>query len=342
MVKKNENVGKIYTVLQGIYENVDLRRSIVPLFIGDPGISKSVQIRQFAKDKGVKLVPFVTSQRNPFEISGLAMPDRDTKRMSFWDFDTLLDMEDGDILFFDEVFNGNPTVLNACLTILEEREMISGKKLPDIMIVAAANPQGMVPLTPQIKERFVWYEFKFPRVSWKKYMRDKYKMPDIVSNKLCTLIQNEDFKGRRNYNSSRSIDKAVGMLINDVYTPYKDVVLPILETLIPNNTKEQVKLSEERVLEPGESISWLEMVRISREIEIPEVKEDKNEVVKNHAYNILMLDENNNILGRIKDMETLKKMYYFSNDDIENINNGIKTLPPPPPSPRFFFKKINN
>jgi MoxR-like ATPase len=252
----------IKDILKGVYDNIELRRTIVPLFIGNPGASKSVQIREFARDRKVKLVPFVTSQRNPFEISGLAMPDRDTKRMSFWDFDTLLDMKDGDILFFDEVFNGNPTVLNACLTILEEREMISGKKLPDIMIVAAANPQGMVPLTPQIKERFVWYKFEFPKESWKRYMLNKYKMPDVVSQKLVTLINSEDFKRESNYNSARSIDKAVGMIISNVFTPYQHELLPILNTLIKNELTEDVKLSVVRVLAVGESIPWLEMVRI--------------------------------------------------------------------------------
>lgn len=252
----------IKDILKGVYDNLELRKTVVPLFIGNPGTSKSIQIREFARERKVKLIPFVTSQRNPFEISGLAMPDRDTKRMSFWDFDTLLDMKDGDILFFDEVFNGNPTVLNACLTILEEREMISGKKLPDIMIVAAANPQGMVPLTPQIKERFVWYKFEFPKESWKNYMYDKYKMPKLVSEKLTLLVKNEEFKKESNYNSARSLDKAVGMIINKVYTPYEHELLPILNTLIKNELKEDVKLSEERTLAVDESIPWLEMIRM--------------------------------------------------------------------------------
>jgi len=256
----------IKQILEGVYNNLELRRTIVPLFIGNPGVSKSVQIRDFAKEKGVQLVPFITSQRNPFEISGLAMPDRATKKMSFWDFDTLLKMRDGDILFFDEVFNGNPTVLNACLTILEEREMISGKKLPDIMIVAAANPQGMVPLTPQIKERFIWYKFEFPKKEWKTYMLNKYKMPETISNKLAVLINNEDFKRDSNYNSARSVDKAVGMVIYRVPTPYENELLPILNTLIENKTGQNVALSGDRILSPGESIPWINMIRLIKGI----------------------------------------------------------------------------
>lgn len=336
----------IKEILSGVYDNIELRRTIVPLFIGNPGISKSIQIREFAKEKGVKLVPFVTSQRNPFEISGLAMPDKDTKRMSFWDFDTLLEMKDGDILFFDEVFNGNPTVLNACLTILEEREMISGKKLPDIMIVAAANPQGMVPLTPQIKERFVWYKFEFPKESWKKYMLDKYKMPDVVSNKLVAIINKEDFKKESNYLSARSIDKAVGMIINNIYTPYEHELKPILETLITNELKEPVKLNEKRKLEVGESISWLELIRLSKDVIIETTSKKKKIVEKDDNFEIIMTNKEGKEIGKIKNIEILKDMYYFFNKDIENILNCIPTSPrltaPPPPLFIFFQKKINN
>lgn len=63
----------IKDILKGVYDNLELRKTVVPLFIGNPGTSKSIQIREFAKERGVKLVPFVTSQRNPFEISGLAI-----------------------------------------------------------------------------------------------------------------------------------------------------------------------------------------------------------------------------------------------------------------------------
>jgi len=149
-------MNKMKEILEKVYNVPELRKSIVPLFIGNPGLGKTVIIEEFAKEKGVNIVEFITSQRNPFEISGMAMPDRDAKKMAIWDFDGMLNMKDGDILFFDEILNGNPSVLNACLTLIEQRVMISGKKLPDIMIVAAANPQGMVPITPQIKERFVW------------------------------------------------------------------------------------------------------------------------------------------------------------------------------------------
>ena len=231
---------KIYEVLEGVYSNDSLRRTIVPLFVGNPGIGKTVIIDKFAKDKGVKIVELITSQMSPFEISGIAYPDKDSKKMEYYNFDKLENLVDGDILFFDELLNGNPVVLNACLTILEQRRFISGKPLPNIMIVAAANPQGMAPLTPQIKERFVWYDVKFNPVMWSEYMFNKYGLIKPIANKLSTLIQNEkDFNGN-NFHTPRSIDKAVNMIIRGIPTPYEAELKPILETLIENKLNKEI------------------------------------------------------------------------------------------------------
>ena len=258
------SMNKITEVLEKVYNNPELRKSIVPLFISNPGMGKTMLINQFAEDKKVHLVELITSQMSPFEISGIAMPDKEIKKMTYYNFDKLENLKDGDILFFDELLNGNPIVLNACLTMLEQRRFISGKELPDIMIVAAANPQGMTPLTPQIKERFVWYQTKFDVKMWQDYMFNKYKLPTTISSKLCGLIKDEDFTAN-NFNTPRSIDKAVNMLINSVPTPYNATLEPYLNTIIDNKLKQRVKLNEERYLEANEQISWLELVKLKKE-----------------------------------------------------------------------------
>lgn len=260
---------KIYEVLEKVYSNDSLRKTIVPLFIGDPGLGKTVIIEQFAKDKKVTLVELITSQMSPFEISGIAMPDKQSKKMTYFNFDKLENLKDGDILFFDELLNGNPVVLNACLTILEQRRFISGKPLPNIMIVAAANPQGMAPLTPQIKERFVWYKVSFNKAMWISYMFKKYSLILNISRKLVDLIESEDFT-TNNFYTPRSLDKAVDMIINDVPTPYDDAVKPILQTLITNIKKENVKLEGETELVHNEKMTWLDLIRIKNKNEMNE------------------------------------------------------------------------
>ena len=261
----------IKEILEKVYTNKELRKSIVPLFIGDPGLGKTVLIEEFAKEKGVNLVELITSQMSPFEISGIAMPDKDLKKMTYYNFDKLENLKDGDILFFDELLNGNHVVLNACLTILEQRKFISGRSLPNIMIIAAANPQGMSPLTPQIKERFIWYDVKFSKEMWLAYMVKKYHISLSIGARLAALIKNEEFI-TNNFNTPRSIDKAVNMIIHDVSTPYAETIEPILSELIKNPFNEDVKLSNNRKLKVAEMISWLDLIRLKLKLKIEPVK----------------------------------------------------------------------
>ena len=264
----------IKQVLEGVYNNSELRKSIVPLFIGNPGLGKTVMIDEFAKEKGVTLVELITSQMSPFEISGIAMPCKDTKQMMYYNFDKLENLKDGDILFFDELLNGNPIVLNACLTILEQRKFISGKPLPDIMIVAAANPQGMVPLTPQIKERFVWYNVKYDEPMWVEYMMKKYSVTKTIGKKLSGLITNESFSSN-NFNTPRSLDKAVNMMVNGVPTPYTDNVHTILSENVKNVHTEDIDLGNGNVLAPNEMMPWIDIIKHKKGIFVKKESVDK-------------------------------------------------------------------
>ena len=101
------------------------------------------------------------------------------------------------------------------------------------MIVAAANYQGATVLSPQVKERFIWYDVRYSRNMFKKYMAEKYLMPDIVFEGINSLIDNEGFASSgKNYFSPRSIEKTINMIIKDINTPYKSALLPILNLTI--------------------------------------------------------------------------------------------------------------
>ena len=124
---------KIKPVLEKIYSDLELRETCIPLFIGNSGLGKTRIIKEFAESKGAKLVEIIASQLMPHEVSGIALPEKTKKKMTYFDYDRFADLKDGDIIFFDELLNANPMVLNACLTLLENRTMISGRKLPKLL-----------------------------------------------------------------------------------------------------------------------------------------------------------------------------------------------------------------
>jgi hypothetical protein len=131
------------------------------------------------------------------------------------------------------------------------------------MIVAAANPQGATIITPQIKERFIWYNIGFDKNAWKEYMA-KFMVTDEIFEQLCTLINSESFNSsEKNYNTPRSLVKAIKMMIAGVKTPYESKLRPILNNLIENTGEEDIKIGE-YVFIKNEKMSWLKLQKMMK------------------------------------------------------------------------------
>ena len=203
----------IYHFLEMIDKD-GVRDQIVPCFMGCPGIGKTHEIERYAKDRGKKVVHIIASQILPSEVSGITMPDKEAGGMTVYDHVRLSSLKDGDILFFDELLQGQQQVLSACLTLIQERRLMSDKPLPDVMIVAAANPLANPSQLPAaIRDRFLFIGMQFSFAEWKQYMRDSQNIiiEDSMQNeidacdttvagwnsqtprtvtKLCTFIRN--------------------------------------------------------------------------------------------------------------------------------------------------------
>lgn len=160
------------------------RKEIVLCLLGQPGIGKTEAVERYAEDHGRKVVHIIASQILPNEVSGITMPDRETHSMEIYDHYRLSHMRDGDILFFDELLQGQQQVLSACLTLIQERRLMSGAKLPDILIVAAANPLASpMQLRPEIRQRFMFVNVEWNPSKWVKYMLAKgFKGEKMIEN----------------------------------------------------------------------------------------------------------------------------------------------------------------
>ena len=174
-IGKGEKLGeKILTSdIEELVEAADRRRDEVVLcLLGEPGIGKTEGIESFARKHGRNVVHIIASQILPTEVSGMTMPNQETHAMDVFDHARLGHLKDGDVLFFDELLKGQVQVLNACLTLIQERRMMSGKRLPDVLIVAAANPLASPQQLPlEVRQRFMFVEVEFDEDSWCDYMR---------------------------------------------------------------------------------------------------------------------------------------------------------------------------
>jgi hypothetical protein len=174
-------------ILESMYS---MRSEMVPCFIGAPGIGKTQGIYEFAKEQGVKVVTFILSNTVPSEISGIRMPDKDTKKLEVFDDARMASLEDGDILFFDEILEAPPMLWSACLTLIQDRIMASGNKLPDVFIVAASNPVPSPASIPaSIRDRFQFIELQFDPDHWCKWFKESYGID--MDSKLVKRIQGD-------------------------------------------------------------------------------------------------------------------------------------------------------
>ena len=165
-------IDEIPSILEEAYA---VRKDMCLCLMGDPGIGKTQAIYQFAEKIGVDVVEIIASQILPNEVSGITMPVNETHSMEIYDHARLSRLKDGDILFFDELLQAAPQTLSACLTLIQERRMMSGKLLPDVMIVAAANPvnsPASIPLS--IRQRFQFLDVKWKAPRWQAWVKDQY------------------------------------------------------------------------------------------------------------------------------------------------------------------------
>lgn len=170
---------QLQRLLESIYP---VRQEVIPCLLGDPGIGKTQAIHQFAEKHGVKVVTFILSHALPSEVSGIRMPDLEHDELRVLDDAKMMSLEDGDILFFDELLEAPQQLWSAVLTLLQDRTMASGRKLPDVMIVAASNKTATAKQIPQsTRDRFMWIDLKFDFNSWSKWFKEKFDVCPVSS-----------------------------------------------------------------------------------------------------------------------------------------------------------------
>lgn len=185
------------------------RKEIVLCLLGQPGIGKTEAVERYAKDHGRNVVHIIASQILPNEVSGITMPDRETHSMEIFDHYRLSHMKDGDILFFDELLQGQQQVLSACLTLIQERRLMSGAKLPDILIVAAANPLASpIQLRPEIRQRFMFVNVVWNAPRWIEYMQAKgFKGENTIKSLSNVVARSMNNTGEWNTLTPRTATK---------------------------------------------------------------------------------------------------------------------------------------
>lgn len=155
-------------------------RSPTPHFVGPPGCGKSVSMKLLAEMVGKKLHTINVSRINPLELEGLMMPVEDNTALRMLHSTVWTQLQDGDILFFDEFLRGFPEVYNGLLDIFTARE-VKGFELPKVFIVAASN--SVTTYDPALEDRLQHILVPDPRTS----RSAKTQLAEIIVKELGLL-----------------------------------------------------------------------------------------------------------------------------------------------------------
>lgn len=228
-------------MLEACYANRD---QVVPCLIGDPGIGKTESVYRFAEEIGVEVVEIILSQCLPTEISGITMPDQESKSMEIFDHSRMSRLKDGDILLLDELLEAPPMVLSACLTLIQERRMMSGRKLPDIMIVAATNPTvSPATLKLSMRQRFMWVGVTFDKDEWIEYVKSTLGIEISINDVLLDMIRTDSEEW--NVLTPRSAWKIMKMLADSESKDWyeKTLARKFVETTFGRSTLDAITMA---------------------------------------------------------------------------------------------------
>jgi len=231
-----------------------LRSEIVPCLVGPPGIGKTAAVMQHAKDHGCgKVVKIVASRCVPSETVGMTMPDHERRSMDIYNSMQLSSLEDGDVLFLDELLEADQFVLSTLLTVIESREMADGTPLPDIQIIAATN--DTIPpeqLKGNIRQRFMFMRFNLDRKQTKRYIlqRTGIEVPAMILDRMNE--KGNDY----NFLTPRSLTKLclwIDSVPDDMLAQTAEVIDGIWKTAI-GTTLAKARRERDRKLSPERQV----------------------------------------------------------------------------------------
>jgi hypothetical protein len=139
--------------------SVAAQRGLNVLLEGPHGVGKTALMITVANDLGLKLKYYSTSTLDPFvDLVGLPVPHVDAQGNPVIRFHRPDDINQAELIFFDEFNRAQPKVMNAVFEMIQFRS-INGEPLPKLKAVfAACNPASeeynVMDLDPALLDRF--------------------------------------------------------------------------------------------------------------------------------------------------------------------------------------------
>lgn len=192
-------------------------RTGLPFFIlGHAGWGKTAIIKQIAKKFGYSIITVYLDKALPEDLNGIPVPMEGAKGSVYqetalpaWAAYMLDNPDKKFLLFFDEMNQADPRVMNALMPIVKENT-IAGVEIPNYTVAAAGNyhdeNEATSDLSRPLMERFapiIKWEDQSPK-AWKEYMKHIHSEWD---SKVGKDLVDEIEKSCELFSSPRVIDE---------------------------------------------------------------------------------------------------------------------------------------
>lgn len=153
----------------------------VPLLIASPGKGKTAFINDLADKLGVHCRTINASTMEEIDMNGMPYIDQTTHTIRTTRPAFAEGLQDGDILFFDEVNLAPAGTRNALQTYMLSKKFPNGEQGPDVRIIAAMNVaedlDSVADFSPAMKDRFAYILFNPSPDEWHTLYKDAFGRP---------------------------------------------------------------------------------------------------------------------------------------------------------------------
>ena len=179
----------------------ELAHTLPPMMVwGAPGLGKSTIIRDIAKEFGIGFIDVRLAQREPVDVRGLPVPDRERKCVD-WMVSGEWPREGRGILLFDELTAADRSLQVAAYELILDRRLGELYKVPDGWYICAAGNRVddsavATTMSSALANRFMHVELAEDATSWVNWATTHGIHPSVTGfirfSPQCLLRQDKE------------------------------------------------------------------------------------------------------------------------------------------------------
>ena len=261
--------------LKTLEQSPELAHVLPPLMVwGAPGLGKSTIIREIAKEFGIGFIDVRLAQREPVDVRGLPVPDRERKCVD-WMVSGEWPREGRGILLFDELTAADRSLQVAAYELILDRRLGELYKVPDGWYICAAGNRVddsavATTMSSALANRFMHVELGEDVESWTCWAWTHGIHPSVIGflrYKPECLFRQDDENLERGWPTPRAWER-ISVMLNILPKDDEDLLRKIVYGIVGNRAG--VEFVEFHLLNIGFDDVKAMMINPHAEIKIPQ------------------------------------------------------------------------